>query len=64
MTRIPSSMKSATRLLLVATILLLAFGTLSFAQGYRYTSDEAWSFGVMGDTQWTLGFPGAPNDPE
>jgi hypothetical protein len=34
-------------------ILLLAFGTMSFAQGQRYKSPNAWSFGVMGDTQWT-----------
>jgi hypothetical protein len=52
MTRI--SIKSATRFLMVALILVLAFGTLSFAQGYRYKSDNAWSFGVHGDTQWTL----------
>lgn len=54
----------ATRLVLVAVILVLAFGTFSFAQGYRYTSDEAWSFGVHGDTQWTLGVPSAQVDPE
>lgn len=52
MTKI-SSMKSATRLLMVALILVLAFGTLSFAQGQRYKSGNWWSFGVMGDTQWT-----------
>jgi hypothetical protein len=41
-------------LLLAAMILLLAFGTMSFAQGQRYKSSNAWSFGVQGDTQWTL----------
>jgi hypothetical protein len=51
-------MKSAAGLLLVAMILLLAFGTLSFAQGQRYEGRHAWSFGVVGDTQWTLGRPG------
>jgi hypothetical protein len=49
------SMKSATRLLLVAMILVLAFGTLSFSQGSRYKSGDAWSFGILADTQWTLG---------
>ncbi|MDM7995568.1 MAG: metallophosphoesterase [Acidobacteriota bacterium] len=44
---------NATRFALVAMILLLAFGTMSFAQGQRYKSTNAWSFGVMGDTQWT-----------
>jgi hypothetical protein len=38
--------------MLVAMILVLAFGTLSFAQGYRYKSADAWKFGVHGDTQW------------
>jgi hypothetical protein len=45
--------KSAN-LLLAAMILLLAFGTLSFAQGQRFKGPDAWSFGVHGDTQWTL----------
>ena len=57
-------MKSATRLFLVAMILVLAFGALSFAQGQRYKSDKAWAFGVMGDTQWTPGVPSAQVDPE
>lgn len=42
---------------LAAVMLVLAFGALSFAQGQRYKSADAWSFGVMGDTQWTLGRP-------
>lgn len=45
---------NATRFALIAMILLLAFGTMSFAQGQRYKSPNAWSFGVHGDTQWTL----------
>jgi hypothetical protein len=52
----------ATELVLVAMILLLAFGTFSFAQGQRYKTHDAWSFGVMGDTQWTLGRPGYSPD--
>jgi hypothetical protein len=48
-----TNIKSVTRIMLVAMILVLAFGTLSFAQGQRYKSGNAWSFGVMGDTQWT-----------
>ncbi len=51
-----TKLKSATWLILAATILLLAFGTFSFAQQRQY-SDKAWSFGVMADTQWTLGLP-------
>jgi hypothetical protein len=58
MTGIPINMKAATRLLLAAMILALAFGTLSFAQGQRYKTGNQWSFGVHGDTQWTL-----PTDP-
>jgi len=48
-------MKAATTPLLVAMILLLAFGASSFAQNRQY-SEQAWSFGIMADTQWTLGF--------
>ncbi len=54
MTNISINMKTATRLLLFAMILVLAFGTMSFAQGQRYKSPDAWSFGVHGDTQWTV----------
>lgn len=40
---------------LLSMILLLSFTTLAFAEGGgRYSSDDAWSFGVMADTQWTL----------
>jgi hypothetical protein len=44
----------AAGLVLVAIILLLAFGTMSFAQGQRFRGPDAWAFGVHGDTQWTL----------
>jgi hypothetical protein len=56
------TLNKATRPLLVAMILLLAFATYSFAQKRQYSAD-AWSFGVMGDTQWTLGVPGDVLDP-
>jgi len=46
-------MKVAIGPLLVAMILLLAFGTFSVAQERQY-SDKAWSFGVIADTQWTM----------
>jgi hypothetical protein len=64
MTNICINMKTATRFLLVAMILVLAFATISFAQGYRY-KDNPWSFGVNGDTQWTEVDPatGLPLDP-
>lgn len=55
MNRTQSRFKLATHLTLGALMLLLAFGTYSFAQGQRYKSGNEWSFGVMGDTQWTLG---------
>ena len=38
---------------LIAMMLVLAFGTLSYAQGGRYAVNP-WSFGVHGDTQWTV----------
>jgi len=55
---------NATRFALIAMILLLAFGTMSFAQGQRYKSPNAWSFGVMADTQWTSGNDPAGKNPE
>lgn len=55
----PTRTRAATRLLMAAMILVLAFGTCSFAQGQRFKSDKAWVFGVMGDTQWTVS-----DDPE
>lgn len=64
MRKIPFTMNAAIGPMLVALILVLTFGTLTFAQGYRYKTADAWSFGVMADTQWTLGYPGAEVDPE
>jgi len=51
-------------LLLLGFIILLTTSSLTFAQGYRYKSADSWAFGVMGDTQWTPGLPGAPEDPQ
>jgi hypothetical protein len=56
-------MKRAARPLLGALILLLAFGTVAIPQEHHF-SEDAWSFGVIGDTQWTLGMPGFPWDPD
>jgi hypothetical protein len=53
MVRIPRTPGWTARLVLAALILPLAFGTYALAQGQRYESGNAWSFGVMGDTQWT-----------
>ena len=72
MTRIPINMKSATRPFLVAMILLLNLGTFTALTDENHDCGDPsprhhvkpWSFGVMGDTQWTLGVPGAPVDPE
>jgi len=61
MIRILSKMRTAAGPLLVAMILLLAFGTFSIAQERQY-SNKAWSFGVIGDTQWTLPIPTTNQD--
>jgi hypothetical protein len=42
------------RSLLCLLMLLTVFGSMVFAQGKRYKSSSAWSFGVHGDTQWTV----------
>ncbi|MBN1832664.1 MAG: metallophosphoesterase, partial [Deltaproteobacteria bacterium] len=40
---------------LLSMILLLSFTTFAFAEGGgRYSTEDAWTFGVMADTQWTL----------
>ncbi len=40
---------------LISLISLLIFSTLALAEGGgRYLSQDAWSFGVMADTQWTI----------
>ncbi len=47
--------RTATCSLLIGIIILLAFSTIALAEGGgRYKSPEAWSFGVYGDTQWTI----------
>ncbi len=51
----------AMRTLLITTILSLVFSSVTFAEGGgRYKGANAWSFGVHGDTQWTL--EGNPED--
>jgi hypothetical protein len=42
------------RLQLAAALPLLVASTSAFAQGGRYLSDDAWSFGVTADSQWTI----------
>jgi hypothetical protein len=47
-------MKKLTCLFLLC-IALFSFSTLAFAEGGgRYQSTDSWSFGVHGDTQWTI----------
>jgi hypothetical protein len=58
MVGIQKGKRAVSRSLLFVLMLLTAFGTFSIAQGKRYKSNGAWSFGVMADTQWTLGRPG------
>ncbi len=52
MLKIFRQMKTASSPLPIAIILFLAFVTVSTAQERQY-GKEAWSFGVIGDTQWT-----------
>jgi hypothetical protein len=58
-----TTMRMATRVTLVAMIMLLVFSASIFAQGQRYKSPQAWSFGVHGDTQWTLEMAQDSNNP-
>jgi hypothetical protein len=53
----------AMRTLLITMILSLIFSSITFAG--RYKTGDAWSFGVNGDTQWTVVDPatGLPADP-
>ena len=46
--------------LLTSIVLLLAFVTFAHAQERQYGTG-AWSFGVMGDTQWTTSDPAGAN---
>jgi hypothetical protein len=70
MPKISNKMKGASSPLLVAAILLLVFGTVAVAQDHQNCYNpwsfgkNVWSFGIMGDTQWTPGIPGLPDDPE
>ena len=45
---------------LFAAILLLAYATISFAEGGGRYEVDPWAFGLMADTQWTNG----DDDPE
>ena len=50
-----SRIGTVTGSLLFSIIILLAFIMSALAEGGgRYKSPEAWSFGVYGDTQWTI----------
>jgi hypothetical protein len=62
MSEIPNMKNAASRRLPLCLVLLLIFGSFSEAQEHRYRV-HPWSFGVMGDTQWTLGTPSAAVDP-
>jgi hypothetical protein len=76
MAKIVKKLKEKTWSLLFAVILLSVFGGYSAATHENYKSEDQsahpprrycvnpWSFGVMGDTQWTLGTPGKAVDPE
>ncbi len=60
MTEISKKLKSKTPA--IAIILFLVFATVSFAQERQYGA-KAWSFGVMGDTQWTVSSDPAGSNP-
>lgn len=54
--------KITIKSLLISMILSLVFTSVSFAEGGgRYKTDEAWSFGVHGDTQWVNDDPAGEN---
>jgi hypothetical protein len=52
-TRLGSMQPAASRMGL-AMLPLLLFSTLAIAQGGRYQSGDAWTFGATADTQWTI----------
>ncbi len=64
MVRIQGRKSEITRSLLFGLMLMMALGTFSFSQGKRYQSPSAYSFGVMGDTQWTVGEDPEGTNPE
>src|SRR5690606_41335797 len=45
---------SSVALISVAALPSLLLSTIALAQGGRYQSDDAWSFGATADTQWTI----------
>ena len=45
---------AVSALVSAAVLPSILFSTLALAQGGRYYSDDAWKFGVMADTQWTV----------
>ncbi len=50
-----SSISRNTSVIIILTLLLMFIPEASFAEGGgRYHSENAWSFGVHGDTQWTI----------
>lgn len=49
----------------LAMLPAVLLSTLALAQGGRYEGDDAWKFGVMADTQWTVthSLEWSPDDP-
>jgi hypothetical protein len=68
MYKITGNKRMAVLTLFAATILIFAFSAICFAEGGGRFEVHPWSFGLMADTQWTLGDdpnnPGFPLDPE
>ncbi|MBN2338367.1 MAG: metallophosphoesterase, partial [Acidobacteria bacterium] len=54
----------AGRLALAAMIVMLSFTTMVFAEGGGRYEVNPWSFGVMADTQWTVGEDPSGENPE
>lgn len=54
----------AGRLALAAMIVTLSFTTMVFAEGGGRYEVNPWSFGVMADTQWTVGEDPSGENPE
>ncbi len=48
------ALKPVVRLMAAVVIPSLALTTVAMAQGGRYLTKDAWTFGVTADTQWTI----------
>lgn len=54
MTIVDSGNRSRLDRIRIVLVPLLAMPAMALAQGGRYLSDDAWTFGVTADSQWTI----------